>query len=237
MPNPYFQFKQFTIHHDQCAMKVCTDACILGAWFAEKVSLYSTVLDIGSGSGLLMMMLAQKNKADIHGIEIDPPSFNQLEENINQSKWKDKLKAFAGDARTFAFPGKYDFIITNPPFYENDLRADKETLNVARHSTLLTLEELIKIIDGNLSVDGSFGILLPFHRLEYFTGLSKAHGFGLSEQLLVKQTPVHNYFRAILHFKRKADKSTLQQELVIQDSKANYTPQFTALLKDYYLYL
>jgi tRNA1Val (adenine37-N6)-methyltransferase len=237
MPNPYFQFKQFTIYHDQCAMKVCTDACILGAWFAEKIAANSMVLDIGSGSGLLMMMLAQKNNAEIHGIEIDPPSFKQLTENINDSKWKDKLKAFHGDARTFTFPNQYDFIITNPPFFENDLLANEDNLNVARHSKLLTLEELVKVIDLNLSKDGSFGILLPFHRLEYFAGLSNKHGFWLSEQLLVKQTPSHNYFRAILHFKRKADEFTARHELVIQDGKANYTPEFTGLLKDYYLYL
>ncbi len=237
MPNPYFQFKHFTIYHDQCAMKVCTDACILGAWFAEKIPSYSMVLDIGSGSGLLMMMLAQKNKADIHGIEIDLPSFKQLKENINHSKWKDKLKAFPGDARTFSFPGQYDFIITNPPFFENDLPSEEENLNIAKHSKLLTLEELVKVIDRNLTRDGSFGILLPFHRLEYFMELCTERGFYLSEQLLVKQTPYHNYFRAVLHFKRRADKFTPMHELSIQDGKTNYTPEFTELLKDYYLYL
>lgn len=237
MPNPYFQFKQFTIYQDQCAMKVCTDACILGAWFAEKISSNSTVLDIGSGSGLLMMMLAQKNKANIHGIEIDLPSFKQLEENINHSKWKDKLKAFCGDARTFAFPGQYDFIITNPPFFENDLQANEENLNVAKHSKLLTLQELVKVIDRNLNRKGSFGILLPFHRVDEFTRLCNDHGFQLSEQMLVKQTPFHNYFRAVLHFSRQADKFTSRHELCIQDGKTNYTPEFTELLKDYYLYL
>lgn len=237
MPNPYFQFRQFTIYQDQCAMKVCTDACILGAWFAEKIPSYSLVLDIGSGSGLLMMMLAQKNKADIHGIEIDLPSFKQLKENISHSKWKDKLKAFPGDARTYAFRDQYDFIITNPPFFENDLQSGEDNLNVAKHSKLLTLEELIKVIDRNLTREGSFGILLPYHRVEYFTNLSRDHGFWPSEQLLVKQTPFHQHFRAILHFKRKADKFTPQHELSIQDGKTNYTPEFSELLKDYYLYL
>lgn len=237
MPNPFFKFKQFTIYHDQCAMKVCTDACILGAWFAAKIPSYSLVLDIGSGSGLLMMMLAQKNKAEIHGIEIDPPSFGQLKENIAHSKWKDKLKAFSGDARTFTFPGQYDFIITNPPFFENDLQAVDQNQNVAKHSTALTLAELVAVIDRYLTKDGSFGVLLPFHRAEYFTGLCQDRGFWLSEQLLVKQTPFHDYFRVILHFKRKADKLALRHELCIQDGKTNYTPEFTELLKDYYLHL
>src|SRR5215467_9195985 len=89
MSNPYFQFKQFTIHQDQCAMKVCTDACIFGAWFADKIPDHSTILDIGSGTGLLMMMLAQKSRSEVHGVEIDLTSFKQLKENINQNKWRE----------------------------------------------------------------------------------------------------------------------------------------------------
>src|ERR1700722_5182147 len=103
MHNSYFRFKQFIIHQDQCAMKVCTDACILGAWFAEKIPSYSMVLDVGSGTGLLMLMLAQKNKAKISGIEIDLPSYKQLKENTGQSKWRERLKVFPGDVRTHVF--------------------------------------------------------------------------------------------------------------------------------------
>jgi tRNA1Val (adenine37-N6)-methyltransferase len=237
MPNPYFQFKQFTIYHDQCAMKVCTDACILGAWFANKVPANSKILDIGSGSGLLMMMLAQKNDSEIHGIEIDLPSFNQLKENIDHSKWKDKLTAFSSDVRTFLFPGQYDFIISNPPFFENDLQSEQDNLNIAKHSKSLTLEELVQVIERNLTRDGSFGVLLPYHRLDYFTDLCNRNGFWLSEQLLVKQSAAHNYFRAILHFRRQAGSFSPRHELVIQDEKNKYTPEFVELLKDYYLYL
>src|ERR1035437_3066951 len=89
MSNSYFQFKQFTIQQDYCAMKVCTDACILGAWFAEKIPFRSMVLDLGSGTGLLMLMLAQKNEAEIQGIELDLASFKQLKGNISKSRWKE----------------------------------------------------------------------------------------------------------------------------------------------------
>src|ERR1700722_2146648 len=112
MPNTYFQFKQFTIHQDQCAMKVCTDACILGAWFADKAPSYARVLDIGSGTGLLMLMLAQKHKGEIRGIEIDGDAFHQLRENIDNSPWRQQLKVYPGDARTFSFPEKFDFVIS-----------------------------------------------------------------------------------------------------------------------------
>ncbi|HEY4336642.1 MAG TPA: methyltransferase, partial [Puia sp.] len=157
MSNSYFQFRQFTVFQDQCAMKVCTDACILGAWFSEKAPAWSRVLDIGGGTGLLMLMLAQKHKGEIQGIELDLSAFRQLQENIRQSPWKEMLNAVPGDARSFSFSGKFDFIITNPPFYEGDLAAGSEQANLARHSKELTLAELLPVIDKNLSLDGSFG--------------------------------------------------------------------------------
>ena len=237
MANPYFKFKQFTIYHDQCAMKVCTDACILGAWFSQKISSYSSILDIGSGSGLLMMMLAQNGKAEIHGIEIDLPSFKQQKENFIHSKWKDKLKAFPGDVRTFAFPMKYDFIISNPPFFENDLQTESHELNVARHSKSLTLEELINAVDKNLEPDGTFGILLPFNRLNYFEELSHKAGFYITERLLVKQSYQHDYFRGILQLSRIKISPILKHELVIKKEDGKYSDEFVELMKDYYLYL
>jgi tRNA1Val (adenine37-N6)-methyltransferase len=237
MPNPFFKFKQFTIYHDRCAMKVCTDACILGAWFAGKIPKVERVLDIGSGSGLLMMMLAQKSGAVIDGIEIDDASFGQLRENIEGGPWKHRLRAMAGDVRTFEFDKKYDFIISNPPFFENDLVADADNLNVAKHSKLLTLEELVRVIDVNIMDDGSFGVLLPFHRVDYFEEMCGRYGFHLQEKLLVRQSPVHPYFRGLMHFSRAPVSTVVSHELVIHDTSSNYTPEFTALLKDYYLYL
>ena len=130
-------------------MKVCTDACILGAWFADKAPAWSSVLDIGSGTGLLMLMLAQKHKGEIRGIELDLEAFRQLQDNIGQSPWRQMLRVFPGDARTFSFPGKFDFIISNPPFYENDLPAATTAANLARHSKELTLAELLTAIDAH----------------------------------------------------------------------------------------
>src|SRR5690348_5893909 len=104
LANPYFKFKQFTIFQDQSTMKVSTDSCIFGAWFAAKMPEYATALDIGSGTGLLMLMLAQKSHGEIHGIELDLGSYKQSKSNIGESVWADRLKVFPGDARTFSFP-------------------------------------------------------------------------------------------------------------------------------------
>ncbi|PWU03230.1 MAG: methyltransferase [Bacteroidetes bacterium] len=237
MPNPYFQFKQFTVQHDQCAMKVCTDSCILGAWFAQKIRPHTFILDVGAGSGVLMLMLAQKIKSQIHGIELDLASFRQLKENINHCNWKDKMRIFIGDARTFVFPEKYDFIISNPPFYENDLKSPDERLNIARHANDMTLADLLSTISANLTKDGSFGILLPYKRTEEFEKLALKKGFHLSEKLFVRQSPKHNFFRSILHFTRLKVDPVASHELTIQGEAGKYSPEFVDLLKDYYLHL
>lgn len=237
MANSYFKFKQFTIHQDQVAMKVCTDACILGAWFSAKIPQYSTVLDIGSGTGLLMMMLAQRSQAEIHGIEIDLTAYRQLKENTSQNDWQQRLKVFPGDARSFHFPFKYDFIISNPPFFENDLLSTDDREQIAKHSKHLTLEALVEVIASNLQPHGAFGILLPYHRWEEFNKLAIQQNFSLTEKLIVRHTPKHAPFRAILHYTRNHDQFAPDFELNIKDENGGYTPEFVELLKDYYLYL
>jgi tRNA1Val (adenine37-N6)-methyltransferase len=237
MPNTYFQFKQFVIHQDRCAMKVCTDSCVLGAWFAEKVPPWSLVLDIGGGTGLLMLMLAQKLKGEIAGIELDLESYTQLQENIRQSPWKDRLKAYPGDIRSFVFRNPFDFIISNPPFFEDDLATASDSKNLARHSKELSLSELISVIDKNLKPSGSFGILLPFHRTDYFEALATGRHFHLREKLLVRQTPQHDFFRIILHYSRNKENFVPEIELSIKNAADVYTEEFAELMKDYYLYL
>lgn len=219
-------------------MKVCTDACILGAWFAHKIPPWTRVLDIGSGTGLLMLMLAQRHKGEIDGIELDLDAYRQLQENIGQSPWAPLLRAYPGDVRSFSFGEKFDFIISNPPFYENQLPAAGSAANLARHSSELTLTELLSVIDVNLTRDGAFGILLPYQRSEWFanTALS-AYGFSLREKLSVRQTPGHDFFRSILYFSRLPERTTATSGLTIQDENGSYTEDFVRLMKDYYLYL
>ena len=173
MSNSYFHFKQFTVQQDQCAMKVSTDACIFGAWFSSRVPPNSKILDLGAGTGLLMLMLAQKMDAEIHGIELDDSAFQQLKKNIEGCRWVERLRVFPGDARSYCFPMKYDFIISNPPFYTNNLLSDSHAKNIAKHGLELNMEELLRILDENLQPNGSFGILLPFHRSGHFEMLAQ----------------------------------------------------------------
>jgi tRNA1Val (adenine37-N6)-methyltransferase len=221
-------------------MKVCTDACIFGAWIAKKA--YSSgfpiadCLDIGTGTGLLSLMFAQKNPyTKVDALEIEANAHAQANENISHSGWNDRISAFNLDARNFVSEKKYDLIISNPPFYENELSSAEKNKNIAKHDEGLTLKDLITIIKNNLSVTGYFAILLPYHRLKYFEGLAKENNFFLQEKLLIRQTSMHNFFRGILFFSNtKTEQQTTQLTIKIDDE---YTKEFIELLKDYYLTL
>jgi tRNA1Val (adenine37-N6)-methyltransferase len=240
MPNNYFQFKQFTVHQEHATVKVSTDSCLFGAWAGEEIRSKSyevkNILDIGAGTGLLMMMLAQKSNAIIDGIEIDQPSYKQAKGNIEAFAWNERLNIFYGDAKQFEFTKKYDFIISNPPFYEGDLKSDVSNRNIAMHDDGLKLEELLQVVDANLSADGNFAVLLPYHRADVFIGTAEGDNLHLAKRMNVKQSVTHSYFRTMLLFERKKTELFLE-ELSIKDHSNEYTEQFVELLKDYYLYL
>ncbi|HET9058186.1 MAG TPA: methyltransferase [Chitinophagaceae bacterium] len=240
MANSYFQFKQFIIHQDQCVLKVGTDACLLGAFAANYLSKtpnnVNSILDIGSGSGLLMLMLAQKFNAQIDGIEIDKSSYEQAEQNIKNSPWKERLNLFNADANAFSFPHKYDFIITNPPFFEGDLKSFSSKKNIAKHDAGLTLYQLLTIVEASLLPEGNLAILLPTHRANNFLYHAGEKKLYPSYRLEIKQTPRHKAFRSIIVLSR-IQTVAVQEELVIKETEMAYSPGFVSLLKDYYLYL
>jgi tRNA1Val (adenine37-N6)-methyltransferase len=240
MPNPYFQFKQFTIYQDRCGLKVSTDSCILGAWaaaqLADQTFTIKSVLDIGAGSGLLMLMLAQKFPGKINGIEIEQASYEQALENIHASPWKDRLNLFYNDASLFQQPHQYDYIVSNPPFYEGDLKSDKYKNNLAKHDDGLTLANLLDIADINLTANGKLAILLPYHRMQYAEQIAPSANLFVTHRLLIRPTAAHAYFRSILLLGRELQTITTNV-LTIKESNDEYTADFINLLKDYYLKL
>jgi tRNA1Val (adenine37-N6)-methyltransferase len=169
-------------------------------------------------------------------VEIDAMAFEQAKQNIAASPWNATIMIHHTDIVNF-FPGKkYDHIICNPPFFEADLLSADKKKNAAKHDTALTLTELLKTIDRLLSANGIFAVLLPFHRSEYFKAAAGNLNFYLAKEINVKQTARHNYFRAILIFSRTST-VVVPEEITIKEEDGNYTAAFTALLKDYYLYL
>jgi tRNA1Val (adenine37-N6)-methyltransferase len=220
-------------------MKVCTDACLFGAWIAKKfVSWQMTdgsVLDIGAGTGLLNLMLAQQNSAQIDAIEMDEAAAEQAGDNFESSPWKERLQVVAGDARNVHLGKKYELIISNPPFFENDLKSEDVRRNLALHSEQLSLQDLLLVIKSHLAVNGKFAVLLPYHRKDIFVQSAKNEGFFLEEAVSVKQTPKHAYFRVMLLFSA-VEVTLMEKEIIIRENEA-YSNEFTSLLKDYYLQL
>jgi tRNA1Val (adenine37-N6)-methyltransferase len=240
MPNSFFQFKQFIIHQDQCAMKVCTDACLFGAYAASLIKnselKINDILDIGTGTGLLSLMLAQQTNADIDAVEISEAAYQQASSNFRSSAWNNRLHIYNTDIADFRSGKKYDLIISNPPFFENDLRSTDEIKNKAKHEGSLNLNELLKIAAGLLSAEGHFAVLLPYHRVEPAILMTEALELYCTNKIIVQQTTAHDPFRGMLVFSAHK-KETEFMQMSIKDRAGKYTNEFILLLKDYYLYL
>lgn len=239
MPNTFFRFKQFTIHQEYCAMKVCTDACLFGSYMAKRESRNKIpgtrhCLDIGTGTGLLSLMLAQETDHYIYAVEIDSASFLQAKANIGSSPWHDRIQVTLADITSYHPLRKYDLVISNPPFFEDDLKSTDEKKNQAKHDSALSLSVLIQQVDKFLTPKGEFAVLLPYHRLGYFIEEAEKQQLFLTEKIIIKQTPSHSWFRGILIFSRET-KDLHTDEIIIKDTTGEYSARFVNLLQDYYL--
>ena len=221
-------------------MKVCTDACLFGAILADKIyreqNKVSNLLDIGTGTGLLSLQVVQKNRLSIDAVEIDRDSYEQAQQNFSNSPWSEKLRIYNTDILDFVADKKYDCIISNPPFYEGDLKSDNSKKNAAKHDSTLKLEQLFKVIEEHLSPPGYFAVLLPYQRVDYFITLAAGFNYKVQEQWMIRPTDAHPFFRGILIFSL-APSEIVIKEISIKDSTGNYTAEFVDLLKDYYLQL
>lgn len=234
--NDYFRFKQFSIQQGLCAMKVTTVACIQGAWFPDFAP--EAILDIGAGTGLLSLMAAQKFTGKIDAVEIDDGAFSQLAENIHNSLWSNRIESHHEDIRKYARKSRmqYDLIISNPPFYQNQLRSGNDQYDQARHGTSLLYSELVEVCCKLLSDTGKISILLPPVETSQITLMFKSRGIYLSDQLAICDTPAHKPKTIVSIYSKRAQSPT-SNYLAIKDGQGRYTSGFVVLLKDYYLYL
>ena len=240
MSNNYFRFKKFTVYQDMCSMKVCTDACLFGAWVADKIErgLLSPakILDIGTGTGLLSLMAAQKSNTTIDAVELDENAFEQAKKNFNNSPWAERLNIIKGDIKDLDIHGKYDLIISNPPFFENELKSPNKGINLARHDSGLDMEELLNVVHTYLNSDGVFAVLLPYQRVTYFEQMAGKREFYVSNKMIVCQIPNHSPFR-VLFLLTRIKTPIDAKEITIKNAEGGYTDEFRILLKDYYLNL
>lgn len=235
MPNPYFKFKQFTIWHDRCAMKVGTDGVLLGAW-AEPGNAKS-ILDVGTGTGLIALMLAQRTNVDIDAVEINEAAFLQATENINASPWKERVKIFHNDFQNYSksTEEKYDLIVSNPPYFKNSLRSLDEDKNAARHSHLLTVEELFFGIKKLLSLNGRFCLVYPFEEFEGVIEIGRYHQLHISKITVVHPNLSLPPKRVLLEFSKTESNVTHGSIAIEKQKRHDYTKEYIELTKDFYL--
>lgn len=223
-------------------MKVCTDACLLGAIAANEISKKESnihqILDIGTGTGLLALMLAQAtpNEVAIDAVESNAAAATQAQQNISSSSWSKKIRLTETDIRQYFPTATYDFIISNPPFFEADLKSHDAAKNAAKHDSELTLKELVDEISRLLNHNGTAAVLLPYHRTVYFETLLSEAQFNLTKKISVRQTPHHPFFRSIVFFSRV--KTAFEEvEIAIMKEGREYSPSFIELLEPFYLKL
>jgi tRNA1Val (adenine37-N6)-methyltransferase len=241
MSNNYFRFKQFVVYQDKAAMKVCTDACLFAAWVTEKMQnekvKIENILDIGSGTGLLSLMLAQKLEAKIDAVEIDEQAAQQAKENFEASPWSGRISVYNSSIQQFNSTTAYDIIISNPPFFEQSLRSTNEQKNVAKHSGSLPANELLRVVNTLLNPEGIFAILLPYFEFKRFELIAKEKQLHLVQKTDIRQTPSHSFFRSMGIFSKQISGQQNCEAICIKDYDNQYTACFKNLLKDYYLHI
>lgn len=218
-------------------MKVTTVACVQGAWLPEVKA--KRILDIGAGSGILSLMAAQQfDAASIDAVEIDRLAYEQLEENIAQNPWSDRIVAIYGDILAYAKTcrASYDLIVCNPPFFRNHLRSVDVRKRKARHDTTLSLSDLIKCINKLLSPTGKVSILLPYFEAGTLATLGGSNGLHIEAKLLICDR-LEKAPKSMVTILGRIDNRKPTEKLVIKEASGKYTSAFSTLLKDYYLYL
>jgi tRNA1Val (adenine37-N6)-methyltransferase len=233
-----FQFKQFSIQQDRCAMKVGTDGVLLGAWAPIDHEPYS-VLDIGAGTGLIALMLAQRSQAEqIDAIEIDENAFEQCVDNFENSSWNDRLFCFHASLDDFMDDledEEYDLIVSNPPFYSEDYKTENESRDLARFQDALPFEDLVEAASVLLSETGVLAVIVPHKEEARLIALAKECDLFPLKITRVKGTPTAEIKRSLVAFSFAETHELPIDELIIERTRHQYTDDYIALTKDFYL--
>ena len=226
-----FRFKQFSLEHSQSAMKIGTDAVMLGAWMPVPVHCES-VLDIGCGCGVISFMLAQRTNAKITGIDIDEKSVSEAQKNAENFTWKHQMQFIWDNVQNFAQKStqKFEVIVSNPPFFENSLKSPEAHKNISRHNDNLPFEELTDAVDILLSDNGRFGVILPLLPAENLEKLAIEKGLYPTKKTWVFPTPSKKANRILTMYERKQTICE-EDELTIRDN--GYTDEYYQLVNEY----
>lgn len=236
MANDSFAFKQFTIKQNKCAMKVSTDAVLLGAWVIPNGS--SFILDIGTGTGVIALMLAQKSDATILAIDIDEDSTQQATDNVAQSVFNKKVNVVHTSFQeiTKTHTQKFNLIVTNPPYFIDSLKSHGDNRKYARHNDLLPFEDLINGVKKLLDDKGKFCLILPKNEAIIFRELAQQKGLYLSKLMRVRTKPsIETEKRHLMQFEFKETEFSESTLIIESEKHFDYTQEYKDLTKDYYL--
>lgn len=234
MASNYFTFKQFTINQGRSAFKVGTDGVLLGA--AADISDAGRILDIGAGTGLIAIMLAQRCDAEIYAIEPDAESFGQCCENINSSKWGNRIKAENVRLQDF-YPEEqlFDLIVSNPPYFSDSLKSSDMRRSAARHNDSLDSDDLLKGVVRLLAENGRFQIIMPYVEGNIFIAEAASYGLYCNSILKIRPLPTHEIRRLVLTFSRKNLKPAERFLTIEHGARHQFTEDYINLTKDFYL--
>ncbi|TXE09660.1 methyltransferase [Seonamhaeicola algicola] len=231
-----FTFKQFTVNQNNCAMKIGTDGVLLGAWASIKKQPFA-ILDVGSGTGIIALMLAQRSNAEvIDAIEIDADAYEQCVDNFEQSPWGDRLFCYHASLEEFAneIDDEYDLIISNPPFYSEDFKTENTSRDTARFQDAMPFQHLLECSVKLLAKNGSFCVVIPFKEEEKFIALAQHFSLYPNHILHVKGNPTTEVKRSLIEFSF-IENNVLTNELIIETERHQYTPEYIELTKEFYL--
>lgn len=231
-----FRFKQFSINQDQCAMKIGTDSVLLGAWASLENNPHS-ILDIGAGTGIISLMLAQRSDAElIDALEIDGNAYEQCVDNFEQSPWGDRLFCYHASLETFVeeIEDKYELIISNPPFYAEDYKTENKQRDLARFTDAMPFNHLIEGVSKLLDKQGVFCVIIPFKEEAHFIHLASKANLFPTEICHIKGNPSSKIKRSLIAFSfHESDIAT--ETLIIETERHQYTDKYISLTKDFYL--
>lgn len=230
----HFDFKQFRIYHDRCAMKVGTDGVLLGAWAAVEHS--KNILDIGTGSGLIAIMVAQRTKGQITGIDIDPEATRQAQENAESSPFHQQIQMICNNITTFTPDKLFDNIISNPPYFEESVLPPETTRANARHTSGLSLQALVTNAKRLMEHDALFQVILPSSAANKFISLCALNELSLLYRTDICTKEGKPYKRCLLRFINNIEATRPTTDcLPLSDGKGGRSQEYADLTKDYYL--
>lgn len=234
MANSFFRFKQFTVWHDRCAMKVGTDAVLLGSWVSVDGA--KRLLDIGCGCGLIALMVAQRCKGQVVAVEIDQEASSQAAENVSRSPWSERIEVVNADIRTFVDEEKFDVIFSNPPYFIESLKCPDKKRSDARHTDTLSFDDLMKSASSLLTQTGEFSVVIPASALEAMNASAISQKLYLTRHTRVLTKKDASAKRILLTYSPKMPDFQVQpHELVIEKSPKVYDEEFESMVKDFYL--